>query len=209
MVQVIVLNSYTDTKVGSVQYKWLERELQAVDRTITPWLLVMFHCPLHTTFLGHDGKPFHLVCCCCDFFSVGTTHFVFWDWNLADELNPAIMLENMEPLFVEHTVNIIVSGHDHAYMRTHSMVGGKLDLSGKGPKYFILGAGGNRELHSRGYVHDTPEVWVAKRDNDEYGYGHFFAANATHAHFTWVRDGTTTEGVQDNVWLINQLTSTE
>jgi hypothetical protein len=63
MVQVIVLNSYTDTKAGSVQYNWLETELQAVDRAITPWLLVMFHCPLHTTFVGHDGKHFHRVCC--------------------------------------------------------------------------------------------------------------------------------------------------
>ena len=78
MVQVIVLNSYTDTKVGSVQYNWLETELQAVDRKITPWLLVMFHCPLHTTFLGHGGKPFHSVSC-GDFCDVQIAHFVFLD----------------------------------------------------------------------------------------------------------------------------------
>ena len=85
------------------------------------------------------------------------------------------------------------------------MIGNKLDVSGKGPVYFTLGAGGNREEHSRGYIHETPEPWVAKRDNDEYGFGNLFIANHTHAHFSWVRDGTTTKGVQDDVWLKNQL----
>ena len=110
----------------------------------------------------------------------------------------------MEPLFVEYFVNFVISGHDHAFMRTHPMVGKKLDVSGKGPIYFTLGAGGNREHHARGYIHDEPEIWVAKRDNFEYGYGHFFAPNATHAHFSWVRDGTTDQGDHDDVWLTNQ-----
>ena len=61
LAHIVVLNSYTDTKVGSIQYEWLEKELPAIDRTVTPWLLVVFHCPLHTTFLGHNRKS---VKCC-------------------------------------------------------------------------------------------------------------------------------------------------
>jgi hypothetical protein len=57
LAQVVVLNSYTDTLPGSVQYAWLEETLRNVHRTEeTPWLLVMFHCPLHTTFVGHNGE---------------------------------------------------------------------------------------------------------------------------------------------------------
>jgi Calcineurin-like phosphoesterase len=56
MVQIIVLNSYTNTTKGSVQYNWLRTELETkVNRIETPWLLVVFHCPLHTTFRGHNG----------------------------------------------------------------------------------------------------------------------------------------------------------
>jgi hypothetical protein len=44
---------------------------------------------------------------------------------------------------------------------------------------------------------------VATRDRFEYGYGNLLVTNATHAHWSWVRDGTTTEGVQDHVWLLN------
>jgi len=112
------------------------------------------------------------------------------------------MFETMEPLFVEHQVNIVVSGHDHAYMRTHPMKG--REINDKGPIYLTLGAGGNREQHSKGYVHPEPEEWVVKRDIWEYGFGHLQVPNATHAHLTWVRDGTTTEGIRDSVWLQNQ-----
>ena len=174
---IVVLNSYTDTSIGSIQYNWLQEELERnIDRTVTPWLLVIFHCPLHTTFIGHNN-----------------------------EKNSKNMLESMEPLFVKYHVNIVVSGHDHAYMRTHSMIGNKLDVFGNGPIYFTLGAGGNREEHSKGYIHRKPEPWVAKRDNYEYGFGNLFLANQTHAHFSWVRDGTTERGIQDDVWLKNQL----
>lgn len=57
LAHVIVLNSYTDTLPGSVQYQWLEKTLNStlMNRHETPWLIVMFHCPLHTTFLGHNG----------------------------------------------------------------------------------------------------------------------------------------------------------
>ena len=56
LLQIIVLNSYTNTTQGSAQYQWLKEELEMrVDRTITPWLLTVFHCPFHTTFRGHNG----------------------------------------------------------------------------------------------------------------------------------------------------------
>jgi acid phosphatase type 7 len=177
LVHLIGLNSYTSVLPDSPQYSWLEHELEhKVDRTVTPWLLVVFHCPLHTTFLGHNG-----------------------------ELNPLLMLKTIEPLLVKYQVNLVVSGHDHAYLRTHPMVGTNVAVDGNGPVYWTLGAGGNREQHNKGYVHDIPEEWVAQRDLSDYGYGQFFAPNATHAQLIWVRDGTTTEGIDDNVWMKNTL----
>jgi len=174
LAQVIVLNSYTDSTPDSAQYQWLLGTLQAIDRSQTPWIIVGFHCPLYTTFVGHN-----------------------------DEVQTVQMKKHMEPLFVQYGVNIIVAGHDHAYSRSYPLAFDQLDPAG--PVYLALGAGGNREQHSRGYLHpdDQKEEWVAKRDNVEYGYGNLLLQNATHAHFNWVRDGTTEEGVQDHVWLIN------
>lgn len=174
---IIVLNSYTFSTEGSPQYTWLARELQQVNRQQTPWLIVVFHSPLYTTFLGHIDEPQALQ-----------------------------MKKAMEPLFIRYGVNIIVSGHDHAYMRTRSLKFGQVDPMGKSPIYLTLGAGGNREGHAPGFRDEaSAEDWVAVRTLDDFGYGHLLMENATHAHFTWVRDGISMDDAfQDQIWLENK-----
>lgn len=178
LIHFIILNSYTDTRNGSPQYQWLEQELQHnFNRTHTPWLIVSFHSPFYTTFEGH-----------------------------VNESQAMRMKASMEPLFNKYGVNLVVNGHDHAYMRTKSLaVNATVDPTGKAPIYLTLGAGGNREQHSRAYRNETNmEEWVDVRDRFEYGYGNLLVTNATHALLNWIRDGTTSEGSEDkNVWLVN------
>jgi len=174
LVHVIVLGSYSDATVGSVQYQWLQHELQSVDRQVTPWLLVSFHSPLYTTFQGH-----------------------------VDEIEAVNMKQAMEPLFVEFGVNLVISGHDHGFMKTHSLAYGQVDPTGLSPVYLTLGAGGNREGHSSGYRQEEPEAWVAERNLEEYGYGHLYVPNATHALFQWIRDGSPVQGRSEHEWIYN------
>jgi hypothetical protein len=181
---VVVLSSYSQSGVNSTQYRWLENELaNEYDRTATPWLVVVFHAPLYTTFLGHQ-----------------------------DEAPAAAMREAMEDLFMERGVNLVVSGHDHAYLRTHPMYRSERQLDGRAPVYWTLGAGGNREGHSAGYVRPEPEPWVATRSLADFGFGSLLLANATHARLTWTRDGAGGVGrnggldemaVDDDVWIVN------
>jgi hypothetical protein len=174
-VHIIVLNSYTYSGVGSEQYNWLQEELQTrFDRTVTPWLMVVFHCPLYTTFESH-----------------------------VDEVQSRTMKHAMEPLFVKYGVNFVMSGHDHAYLRTKSMKYGHVDSTQQSPIYFIVGAGGNREGHPHGYLHNYPEVWVAKRAMVDWGYGQWWFPNATHAHFAWIPDGFEGDDTGDDVWFVN------
>ena len=115
------------------------------------------------------------------------------------------MMDSMEPLFLQYRVNIIIQGHNHAYVRTKPMAGGhNVDPSGKGPIYLTIGTGG--DSHAGPAIQEEPEEWVAKRDNLEYGFGSLFLANTTHAHFTWVVDQTVVGGSHDDFWLVNQLT---
>jgi len=46
-VHVIALSTEHDTGVGSVQNKWLKKDLQSVDRSVTPWVIVGTHRPLY------------------------------------------------------------------------------------------------------------------------------------------------------------------
>jgi hypothetical protein len=73
LANVIVLNSYTDPTRGSVQYNWLQDQLEKVNRSITPWSIVTFHSPFHTTFHGHNSKSAHTITicwACSSFFSI-------------------------------------------------------------------------------------------------------------------------------------------
>ena len=162
LVHTIFLNAYASLLDGSKQREWLiNTALPRVDRSLTPWLVVIFHTPLYTTFSNHYG-----------------------------ELNPTVMkASGLRQVFENYKVNLVVSGHDHAYMRTKALDSkGRVAKNGAAPIFWTLGAGGNREGHARYRNPNEAEDWVAKRDNDEYGFGLFFAPNRTHAHLQWMRD---------------------
>jgi len=174
LAHVVVLSSYSDTSVGSVQYQWLIGELEKIDRLKTPWLIVMMHTQFYTTFEGHKG-----------------------------ELETTIMRKSMEPLFVKHNVNLVFSGHDHGYMRSKSMVNGTVDSTGLSPVYLIVGAGGNREGHSRKYLNEEPEEWVNMRDKSVFGFGTLEVINASIANWKWIINGEDS-GFLDDYWFRNQ-----
>eukprot|EP00569_Conticribra_weissflogii_P003835 CAMPEP_0171335206 /NCGR_PEP_ID=MMETSP0878-20121228/5183_1 /TAXON_ID=67004 /ORGANISM="Thalassiosira weissflogii, Strain CCMP1336" /LENGTH=664 /DNA_ID=CAMNT_0011836437 /DNA_START=210 /DNA_END=2204 /DNA_ORIENTATION=- len=85
----IVLSSYSSFLPGSTQYDWLLSELDSIDRSITPWVIVMLHCPLYSTFQIHQKEMY-------------TTE----------------ALSHLEPILLQHVVNFVIAGHIHSYMRS-------------------------------------------------------------------------------------------
>jgi hypothetical protein len=55
-VHVVMLGSYAEFQEGSEQHAWLRRDLAAVDRRRTPWLLVLVHVPWYNTNRAHQGE---------------------------------------------------------------------------------------------------------------------------------------------------------
>ena len=53
---VIYLNPYSLTNSSSVQYQWLVTDLASVDRDVTPWVIVVMHCPWYNSNTAHYGK---------------------------------------------------------------------------------------------------------------------------------------------------------
>lgn len=53
---VIMLGSYEEFEEGSDQYRWLKGDLGKVDRSRTPWLIVLIHAPWYNTNLAHKGE---------------------------------------------------------------------------------------------------------------------------------------------------------
>lgn len=85
-IHVIMLGSYTDFDSNSTQYKWLVSDLAKVDRTQTPWLIVLLHVPWYNTNLAHQGEG-------------------------------ESMRKAMEDLLYKARVDVVFSGHVHAYER--------------------------------------------------------------------------------------------
>lgn len=152
----IVLNSYASIEPGSEQHTWFLKELASVDRTITPWLFVMFHVPIYNTFAEHqrDAQRFAAI-------------------------------DHVEPLLVEHKVNMVWNGHVHAYLRTKNVAFGKEEKNG--PVHIVVGAGGRAAKAE--FVNEEPEEWVAVRDASWYGYGIVEICNKTHLRWDWVHTG--------------------
>nr|XP_043611444.1 probable purple acid phosphatase 20 [Erigeron canadensis] len=87
-VHVIMLGSYTDFASGSDQCQWLESDIQKVDRTKTPWLVVLVHAPWYSSNYAHQG-----------------------------EKESVAMMESMEDLLYKARVDVVFAGHVHAYER--------------------------------------------------------------------------------------------
>jgi hypothetical protein len=153
LLKVVVLNSYVDCTPGSIQHHWLVNTLSSIDRSITPWVMVVTHNPLYDTFTGHQNERHRNT-------------------------------KALKNLFVEHHVDLVVGGHDHAYMRTHPIIHGQVDAGG--PVYIVVGVGGSNEgPPERGFHHMDPEPWIATRRLDTSGYGHITVHNATHAYWDY------------------------
>jgi hypothetical protein len=152
----IVLNSYASIEPGSEQHNWFVQELNSVDRTITPWLFVMYHCPVYNTFTPHQGDPQRFAA-----------------------------IDHIEPLLVEHKVNMVWNGHVHAYLRTKNVAFGKVQKNG--PVHIVVGAGGRAAASE--FVNEEPEEWVDVRDASWYGYGIVEICNSTHIRWDWVHTG--------------------
>ena len=78
----------------------------AVDRTATPWVIVIFHTPLYNNYVSHfkEGDTFRTV---------------------------------YEPIFLQFQVDLVYSGHIHAYERTHPVY--NYERNDCAPMYVTIG----------------------------------------------------------------------
>jgi len=167
----VFLNCYSTNDEASEQYQWFIRDMKTVDREITPWVVVSMHCPWYNS---------------------NTAHY--------EEQQAVEMRTNMEALFYEHKVNMVFTGHVHAYERTFPVYEGKKTVDGS--VYLTIGDGGNAEGHSNEYHEPTPE-WSAFRNGTQYGHGVIQFYNESHMEWQWHRNIDHEPVVTDSYLLCN------
>nr|AIG55777.1 secreted protein [Thraustotheca clavata] len=129
------------------QFEWLEKDLSAVDRSKTPYVIVFKHNPYYNTFVDHQ--------CQCSL-----TKFEIEDaascWN--GTYNMATTVKNgalsdayqsphcanqakFEDLFMNKGVDAVIAGHVHAYERTAPIYKNKIVENGV--VHITVGTGGH------------------------------------------------------------------
>ncbi|KAK9165398.1 hypothetical protein Scep_000589 [Stephania cephalantha] len=177
---IIVLSSYSAFGKYTPQYQWLEEEFPRVNRSETPWLIVLLHSPMYNSYDYHfmEGEAMRVM---------------------------------FEPWFVQNKVDLVFSGHVHAYERSHRFSNVAYRVSNgqctpaydkSGPVYITIGDGGNVEGIANRFTEPQPS-YSAYREAS-FGHAMLEIKNRTHAYYTWHRNQDSEPVVGDTQWFYNR-----
>ncbi|GFY99382.1 purple acid phosphatase 15 [Actinidia rufa] len=204
-IHFIMLGAYIAYNKTADQYKWLERNLANVDRSITPWLVAAWHPPWYSSYQAHYREA-------------------------------ECMRVAMEELLYSYGVDIVFTGHVHAYERSNRVYNYALDPCG--PVHITVGDGGNREKMATEHADEPgncPEPWTtpdpymggfcatnftsgpaagkfcwdqqpdysAFRESS-FGHGILEVKNETWALWTWYRNQDSQSKTGDQIYIVRQ-----
>lgn len=127
-VHVVAMATESDFRTGSPQWLWIKQDLEAVDRSVTPWILFGGHRPMY----------------------IDSTYGVKWP---SDLVVGQLLIDHVEPLLIQNNVDVAVWGHNHVVQRMcklhnkqcveHSTGGSHMyTKGGGGVVHLVIGAAG-------------------------------------------------------------------
>ncbi|KAI5058008.1 hypothetical protein GOP47_0028023 [Adiantum capillus-veneris] len=139
-------------------------------------------------------------------------HTPLYNSNTAHYMEGEGMRAEFETWFLKYKVDIIFSGHVHAYERSHrvSNVASEI-LNGpsipthdkSAPIYVTIGDGGNIEGLAKTYTKPQPDYSAFREAS--YGHAMLEIKNKTHARLLWHRNDDGEASIADEFWLQNQI----
>ena len=173
---IISLSGPHDFREGSEQYTWLERDLQKAnterEREIRPWIILTVHYPLYAT----------LDDCWCNYTD---SNVIPWGGCFSPpgqgsnpflgilEVTGDVMRKVLEPLILKYNVDLVITGHEHAYERTYPVRNRTVTDSSslhvynspKSPIHVMIGTGG-ADPDSK-FQPKEQYPWSASRSGDD------------------------------------------
>ncbi|KAL5545879.1 hypothetical protein UlMin_005566 [Ulmus minor] len=131
-------------------------------------------------------------------------HAPWYNTNEAHQGEGEKMRKAMEELVFRGRVDVVFSGHVHAYERFTRVYDNKADSCG--PVYITIGDGGNREGLALKFKRPSSPLSLFREPS--FGHGRLRVVNDTHAHWSWHRNDDSVTVEADELWL-ESLSSTK
>ncbi|KAJ8555543.1 hypothetical protein K7X08_013039 [Anisodus acutangulus] len=177
---IIVMSSYSAFGTYTPQWKWLKNEFPKVNRSETPWLIVLMHCPMYSSYVHH--------------YMEGETMRVIYE--------PWFVKYKVDVVFAGHVHAYERS--ERVSNVAYNIINGKCSpvRDESAPVYITIGDGGNQEGLATEMTQPQPR-YSAYREAS-FGHGILDIKNRTLAYFSWHRnhDGFAVEA--DSLWLLNR-----
>ena len=120
-----------DYSTDSPQVAWLQKDLAAVDRKVTPWVVVFGHKPLY---------------CSTD---------DYYDCKVS---GPQHIAPSIEPLLKAYHVDLYLAGHLHNYVRVHVYLNPATTPAHTAPIPITLGIHHSSLSHTTTHIHLAPRI---------------------------------------------------
>nr|CAB3474435.1 unnamed protein product [Digitaria exilis] len=177
---IIVLASYSSYGKYTPQYKWLEAEFPKVNRSETPWLIVLMHAPWYNSYNYH--------------YMEGETMRVMYE--------PWFVKYKVDLVFAGH-VHAYERTHrisNVAYNVVNGLCTPIPDQSA--PVYVTIGDGGNQEGLATNMSQPQPRYSAFREAS--FGHAILDIKNRTHAYYTWHRNQDGNAVAADAMWFTNR-----
>ncbi|KAH7661239.1 Acid phosphatase protein [Dioscorea alata] len=180
---IIVLSSYSAYGKYTPQYQWLEAEFKSgkIDRSETPWLIVLMHSPWYNSYNYHymEGESMRVI---------------YEPWFVKYKVD-VVFAGHVHAYERSHRISNI------AYNIVNGNCRAIADLSA--PVYITIGDGGNLEGLATNMTEPQPK-YTAFREAS-FGHAIFSIKNRTHAYFEWHRNDDGVAVIADSMWFYNRV----
>eukprot|EP00249_Psilotum_nudum_P022572 c28570_g1_i1 orf=365-2203(-) len=205
-IHFIMLGGYVDYNRTGLQYAWLEQDLAKVDRSITPWLIAVWHPPWYNSYSSHYREAECMRLEMEDLLYDNGVDIVFAGHVHAYERMNRVYHYGLNPCGPLY-ITVGDGGNIEQLVITHADDPGHCPT----PEGNLPGFGGTCPFNftsgpAKGkFCWDTQPNWSAFRDSS-FGHGILEVVNSTYALWTWHRnqDIFGKDKLGDQIYIVRQ-----